>query len=113
MEPGQDEERLFIRSISDYEIADGMKAQRVRCEFRSAVAHLRAGDERVNGFEDVVEDSIAAARLSAAMNSQIASRSVKTPGWRTKPLMSGVGFHSFAASGRRLPVHRWAQRDRS
>src|SRR5260370_6212039 len=92
----------------------GMKAQRVRCEFRSAVPHLREGDERVNGFEDVVEVSIAVARLSAAMNSQIASRSVKTPGWRTKPLLSGgVGFHSFSACGRCLPGHSTMMSHRS
>jgi hypothetical protein len=44
----------------------------------------------------------AALRLSAAMNSQISSRSVNASGWITNPLMNRGDFHSCGASAQSL-----------
>jgi len=58
VEDGQNLQGLFLGSIDNDKIANGVEAQRPGSEFGSRMAHFGEGDERANCFKNLVENAI-------------------------------------------------------
>ena len=75
MQDCDDCKRVFIGGVSNHIVADNLKSERTRCEVWATVPEMGKEYQRLDCVVNLLEYAVGASRLSAAICSQISSRS--------------------------------------